>query len=139
MNSLDLLVCLGIISCAFAMRQQAIAVKGTLLCGNRPASGVEVKIFDEDDGPDLDDLLDEGFTNADGTFMLKGSESELTDIDPKFKIYHDCDDSIKPGQRKVKFEIPSQYISAGGLATKVFDIGVLNLETIFPGEERSLI
>ena len=32
-------------------------MKGTLLCGNRPASGVEVKIFDEDDGPDLDDLL----------------------------------------------------------------------------------
>ncbi|PAV63084.1 hypothetical protein WR25_17327 [Diploscapter pachys] len=117
------------------MRQQAVAVKGTLLCGNRPASGVKVKIFDEDDGPDLDDLLDEGFTNADGTFMLKGSESELTDIDPKFKIYHECNDGIKPGQRKVKFEIPSHYIAAGGLATKVFDVGVLNLETVFPGEE----
>ena len=50
-----------------------------------------------------------------------------------------CNDGITPGQRKVKFTIPSQYISDGGLATKVFDIGKLNLETVFPGEERDLI
>ncbi|PIO59612.1 Transthyretin-like family protein [Teladorsagia circumcincta] len=90
-------------------------------------------------GPDPDDLLDEDKTAADGTFTLKGSESELTTISPVFKIYHDCDDGIKPGKRKVKFYIPSSYISTGPVAKRMFDIGVLNLETVFPGEERDLI
>ncbi|KHJ93262.1 Transthyretin-like family protein [Oesophagostomum dentatum] len=65
-----------------------------------------------------------------------GSTKETTNIDPVFKVYHDCDDGIMPGQRKLKFGIPSQYISSGGLPKKLFNIGVLNLETIFPAEER---
>ncbi|CAJ0603483.1 unnamed protein product [Cylicocyclus nassatus] len=109
-----------------------------LICGDKPASGVTVKLWDEDDGPDPDDLLAEGVTNAKGEFTLQGSEKEVTNIDPVFKVYHDCDDGIKPGQRKVKFRIPSQYISAGGSPKKLFNIGVLNLETIFPKEERKL-
>ncbi|CAB3409989.1 unnamed protein product [Caenorhabditis bovis] len=125
-----------LIGCTIAMRQQAVAISGRLMCGNKPASGVKVKLWDEDDGPDPDDVLDEGFTRNDGSFSLAGSERELTNIDPVFKVYHDCDDGIKPGQRKVKFRIPDSYISAGGRAQRVFDIGVLNLETIFPKEER---
>jgi hypothetical protein len=30
-----------------AMRLQAVAAKGVLLCGSRPASGVKVKLFDD--------------------------------------------------------------------------------------------
>jgi len=71
-----------------AMRQQAVAVKGLLLCGGRPASGVKVKLWDEDDGPDPDDVLDEvlhlmaqfmempyfqGYTDGGGAFSLRGS------------------------------------------------------------------
>ncbi|KHJ78479.1 Transthyretin-like family protein, partial [Oesophagostomum dentatum] len=89
--------------------------------------------------PDPDDVLDEGYTDANGEFHLQGSERELTNIDPVFKVYHDCDDGIKPGQRKVKFRIPDSYISPGGVARRVFNIGVLNLETIFPKEERDLL
>ncbi|VDM68467.1 unnamed protein product [Strongylus vulgaris] len=141
LRSLFLLVFLAYAS--FALRQQAVGVTGKLMCGDKPASGVTVKLWDEDDGPDPDDLLAEGVTNANGEFTLQGSESEATNIDPVFKIYHDCDDWIKkhrkafqPGQRKVKFRIPSQYISPGGLPKRLFNIGVLNLETIFPKEER---
>ncbi|KHJ88454.1 Transthyretin-like family protein [Oesophagostomum dentatum] len=90
-------------------------------------------------GPDPDDVLDEGYTDANGEFHLQGSERELTNIDPVFKVYHDCDDGIKPGQRKVKFRIPDSYISPGGVAKRVFNIGVLNLETIFAKEERDLL
>lgn len=50
---------LGLAVFSEAMRQQAVAVKGVLLCGARPASGVKVKLWDEDDGPDPDDVLDE--------------------------------------------------------------------------------
>lgn len=46
-------------------------------------------------GPDPDDLLDQGYTSATGEFKLEGGTSELTSIDPVFKIYHDCDDGIK--------------------------------------------
>ncbi|RCN36874.1 Transthyretin-like family protein [Ancylostoma caninum] len=133
------IILIALFGCAIAMRQQAVAVSGRLMCGNKPAAGVKVKLWDEDDGPDPDDVLDEGYTDSNGEFHLKGSERELTNIDPVFKVYHDCDDGIKPGQRKVKFRIPDSYISAGGVAKRVFDIGVLNLETIFPKEERDLL
>ncbi|VDM67322.1 unnamed protein product [Strongylus vulgaris] len=122
-----------------ATRQQCVGVTGRLMCGKKPASGVTVKLWDEDDGPDPDDLLDQGYTDANGNFNLKGSEIEATNIDPVLKIYHDCDDGNKPGQRKVKFRIPSSYISPGGLPRRVFNIGILNLETIFAKEERNLL
>ncbi|KAM3717821.1 Transthyretin-like protein [Dirofilaria immitis] len=122
-----------------AVRQQAVAIKGKLLCGSAPARNVRVKLWEEDSGPDPDDLLDQGYTDEQGMFMLKGDTSELTVIDPVFKVYHDCDDKLKPGQRKVKFKIPSSYISEGKTAKKIFDLGVINLETIFQDEERELI
>ncbi|KAK6046220.1 Transthyretin-like family protein [Cooperia oncophora] len=133
------LVLIALFGCCLAMRQQSVAIKGKLVCGPRPASGVSVKLWEEDDGPDPDDLLDQGYTAPDGTFILKGSERELTTIDPVFKVYHDCDDGIKPGKRKVKFRIPQSYITNGPVAKRIFDIGVLNLETIFAKEERELI
>uniref|UniRef100_A0A183ESJ5 Transthyretin-like family protein n=1 Tax=Gongylonema pulchrum TaxID=637853 RepID=A0A183ESJ5_9BILA len=99
-------------------------------------------------GPDPDDLLDQGYTDQNGEFYLKGGTKELTPIDPVFKVYHDCDDGVKnakisafnfpeistilqPGKRKVKFKLPKSYITRGKTPKKVFDIGVLNLETIF--------
>uniref|UniRef100_A0A1I7ZBH8 Transthyretin-like family protein n=1 Tax=Steinernema glaseri TaxID=37863 RepID=A0A1I7ZBH8_9BILA len=133
------LVLLALVGLSVAMRQQAVACKGRLMCGNKPASGVKVKLWDEDDGPDPDDVLDEAFTDSQGYFHLKGSTRELTPIDPVFKIYHDCDDGIMPGQRKVKLYIPNKYIFNGGVAKYPIDFGVLNLETIFPKEERDLI
>ncbi|KAL6737071.1 Transthyretin-like family protein [Ancylostoma duodenale] len=136
----QILFLLAIVACScLAVRQQSVGVIGRLMCGDKPAAGVKVKLWDEDDGPDPDDLLDQGFTDAKGEFTLKGSEREATNMDPVFKVYHDCDDGIKPGQRKVKFRIPDQYIYSGGLPKRLFNIGVLNLETIFAKEERDLI
>ncbi|VDL73540.1 unnamed protein product [Nippostrongylus brasiliensis] len=123
----------------FGMRDQSYAVRGRLICGAQPAANVRVKLWEEDTGPDPDDLLDQGYTDGNGEFRLGGGTSELTPIDPVFKVYHDCDDGIKPGKRKVKFMLPKSYITAGKTPKKEFDIGVLNLETIFPKEERELI
>ncbi|ETN68858.1 Transthyretin-like family protein [Necator americanus] len=134
-----LLLLTTIICCCVAVRQQSVGVTGRLMCGDEPAAGVTVKLWDEDDGPDPDDLLAQGFTDAKGEFTLKGSERETTNIDPVFKVYHDCDNAFKPGQRKVKFRIPDQYISFGGLPKRIFNIGILNLKTIFPVVERDLI
>ena len=48
-----LLLALGV----SAFRRQSSAVKGRVLCGNVPQAGVTVKLYDQDDGPDPDDLL----------------------------------------------------------------------------------
>ena len=44
---------------AFFFRLQSVAVKGVVRCGNQPLANVQIKLFDEDDGPDPDDLLDQ--------------------------------------------------------------------------------
>ncbi|CAJ0929504.1 unnamed protein product, partial [Mesorhabditis belari] len=121
------------------MRHQSIAIKGKLLCGSKPAANVRVKLWEEDSGPDPDDLLAQGYTDSNGQFHLEGGEAELTAIDPVFKVYHDCDDGIKPGSRKVKFRLPKSYITDGKKAAKTFDFGSPNLETIFAEEEREMI
>uniref|UniRef100_A0A7I4YSJ8 Transthyretin domain containing protein n=1 Tax=Haemonchus contortus TaxID=6289 RepID=A0A7I4YSJ8_HAECO len=131
-----LLVAVGM---TIAMRDQSIAIRGKLMCGSKPATNVRVKLWEEDSGPDPDDLLDQGYTDGNGEFHLQGGTAELTAIDPIFKVYHDCDDGILPGSRKVKFALPKSYITNGKDPKKTFDIGVLNLETIFPKEEREMI
>uniref|UniRef100_A0A1I7XP19 Transthyretin-like family protein n=1 Tax=Heterorhabditis bacteriophora TaxID=37862 RepID=A0A1I7XP19_HETBA len=133
------LVFIALLGIVVALRDQSIAVKGKLLCGSKPASNVRVKLWEEDGGPDPDDELDQGYTNNDGEFHLSGGTTELTPIDPIFKVYHNCDDNIKPGHRKLKFKLPKSYITEGKTPKKIFDIGVLNLETIFPEEEREMI
>ncbi|EFO23050.2 hypothetical protein LOAG_05433 [Loa loa] len=77
-------------------RTQSAGVRGTLMCGDLPLVNTKVKLWDED-GADIDDLLQEGTTNAQGYFELSGSTSEITTIDPVLKIYHDCDDGIMEG------------------------------------------
>lgn len=54
-------------------------------------------------GPDMDDLLQEGVTDAHGYFELSGHTSELSTIDPVLKIYHDCDDGIMVCSRSFYF------------------------------------
>ncbi|KHN87638.1 Transthyretin-like protein 46 [Toxocara canis] len=140
MNSrLVLLLLVSLSLCNASIRDQSIAVKGKLICGSAPAANVRVKLWDEDGGPDPDDLLDQGYTDTQGMFNLKGGTAELTTIDPIFKVYHDCNDSVKPGQRKVRFKLPPSYITEGKVPKKTFDIGVINLETIFENEDRELL
>ena len=93
-GKLTLLAIFALFGVALGMRQQAVAVKGILLCGSKPAHGVQVKLWDEDEGPDPDDELDAMYTNSDGSFEVKGSTRELTTIDPVFKVYHDCKSSF---------------------------------------------
>ncbi|CAJ0603493.1 unnamed protein product [Cylicocyclus nassatus] len=138
MQHILLLALVSLCSCA-SIRDQAVGVFGRLMCGDKPAVNVTVKLWEEDIGPDPDDLLDEGYTDKGGEFKLQVTESELTNIDPVFKVYHDCNDEQLPGLRKVRFRIPSQYIASGKTPTRLFHIGVLNLETIFAEEERRFL
>uniref|UniRef100_A0A914PM05 Transthyretin-like family protein n=2 Tax=Panagrolaimus TaxID=55784 RepID=A0A914PM05_9BILA len=109
------------------------------MCGDQPLTNTLVKLWDDDSGPDLDDLLQEGHTDHQGYFELAGSTNELTTIDPVLKIYHDCDDGIMPCQRKVAFNIPDAFVSSGSRPTKMFDIGTVNMQIIFEKEERDCL
>lgn len=71
--------------------------------------------------------------------MLQGQTNEITNIDPILKIYHDCDDGFKPGQRRWKMELPDKYIATEKDKINVLDIGVLNLEPEMHEEERDYI
>ncbi|EYC45803.1 hypothetical protein Y032_0416g1084 [Ancylostoma ceylanicum] len=107
--------------------------------GSEKSQGICVKPSFIVLGPDPDDLLAQGVTDANGNINLQGSETETTNIDPVFNVYHNCDDKLKLGLRKLKFRIPDSYITWGKTPKRMFNIGVLNLETIFPEEERQLI
>uniref|UniRef100_A0A914DVG9 Transthyretin-like family protein n=1 Tax=Acrobeloides nanus TaxID=290746 RepID=A0A914DVG9_9BILA len=108
------------------------------MCGNKPAGNVLVKLFDEDDGPDPDDLLDSGYTEPDGTFELKGDTTELTNIDPELRIYHDCNNHVLC-KREWVIGIPDKYITSGTVAKKIMDIGTVNLEVELEDEDTSCI
>ncbi|KAI6170827.1 hypothetical protein M3Y97_01115900 [Aphelenchoides bicaudatus] len=120
-------------------REQFAAVKGKLMCGAKPAENVVIRLYDRDVDPDPDDLLDFALTDITGEFDLKGSTSEAVDIEPVLRIYTDCNDSrikMALGLRKISFILPYQYVTNPGVTTKYFDIGTINLESRFPGEER---
>ncbi|KHJ46010.1 Transthyretin-like family protein [Trichuris suis] len=106
---------------------QRVVVKGTLMCGDKPAANVDLKLVDKD--VLSDDVMDKKTTSANGEFLLDGTEDETTKIDPVLKIYHDCDDGWKPCQRRWSIVIPDKYISKPGDKNPVtFNLGTVNLE-----------
>ncbi|CAI5454185.1 unnamed protein product [Caenorhabditis angaria] len=119
-------------------RDQSSAVTGRLICNDRPAAGVLVKLWDVD-RTDSDDLMDSGTTDANGQFHLSGWTKEYTTIDPKLNIYHDCNDGIKPCQRKFGIKIPDAYVSHGKNPSKTYDAGTIQLAGEYPGESRDCI
>ncbi|PIO64806.1 Transthyretin-like family protein, partial [Teladorsagia circumcincta] len=93
-STLTILCSLLVVAFGVTTRQQNYRVRGALMCGDKPAKDVQVKLVDDDFGPDPDDVLDAGYTDANGNFELFGSTAERTTIDPQLKFYHDCNDGI---------------------------------------------
>ncbi|KHJ90370.1 Transthyretin-like family protein [Oesophagostomum dentatum] len=119
-------------------RTQSVGVRGTLICNDKPASDVEVKLYDEDKlSPD--ELMATGRTDSQGHFEIKGHAEEFTSIEPKLNIYHDCDDGIMPCQRKLSIHIPDAYISSGETPKKIFDFGTFQLAGKYAGETRDCL
>uniref|UniRef100_A0A7E4WDF0 Transthyretin-like family protein n=1 Tax=Panagrellus redivivus TaxID=6233 RepID=A0A7E4WDF0_PANRE len=126
------------IGTALIGRTQSAGARGVLTCNGRPLRNVLVKLYDEDDGG-IDDLMAKTKTDANGHFELSGSEDEFTPIDPKINIYHDCNDGVKPCQRKVTIKIPDRYITPGKYAKNFYEAGTLELAGKFPGESRDCL
>uniref|UniRef100_A0A915E7K8 Transthyretin-like family protein n=1 Tax=Ditylenchus dipsaci TaxID=166011 RepID=A0A915E7K8_9BILA len=108
---------------ANGIRLQGVAVAGELYCNGSPASGVRVSIYDLDRNPgDSDDLLDATVTDYSGHFRLDGTTREFTSIEPELRIFHDCNDYIRPCQWMLREEIPGEYIHHGTVK-KLYKIG----------------
>ncbi|VDD85115.1 unnamed protein product [Enterobius vermicularis] len=120
-------------------RTQSSGAKGILTCNKRPAAGVLVKLYDDDRGIDTDDLMATTKTDSRGYFELEGYTSEITTIDPKINIYHDCNDELKPCQRKITIYVPDKYVSSGKKAKAIYDAGTIELGGKFKGESRDCI
>ncbi|VDM61103.1 unnamed protein product [Angiostrongylus costaricensis] len=119
-------------------RTQSTAVEGVLKCGDEQAEGVLVKLY-EDDTLTPDELMDSAETDTHGKFKVSGSSDEVSEIEPKLNIYHDCDDGIMPCQRKLTIFIPSEYITTAKQPAKVFNLGILQLAGRYPDEERDCL
>ncbi|KAK0393431.1 hypothetical protein QR680_000210 [Steinernema hermaphroditum] len=122
--------------------QQSYAVTGVLLCNGVPSVNTRVKLYDDDTGPDLDDLMDENITDTKGHFYLTGSETEFLTIDPKLNVYHDCNEANISKERHFetdclkRFEIflPKELVTYGNIPQNTYDVGTLKLEQKFEGE-----
>jgi len=140
-----------------AFRQQSVAVKGHLFCGNQPAGDTLVQLWDVDTGPDPDDLLDKNYTDSQGRFLLSGDITEWTNIDPEVRIYHDCAMHLPVTLLSFPFPlsvpihfmfvfqlckrewvvgIPDEYIWSGRKPKSTMDIGRVNLEVELESEDR---
>ncbi|CAJ0567050.1 unnamed protein product, partial [Mesorhabditis spiculigera] len=122
------------------LKESAAAVEGRLRCGEAPARGVRVKLWPDEMGTLVDKTLDQAWSDAEGMFRISGPTLEGStgsDVPGIFKIYHDCGDGEKVGQRVFQLRIPEKYINPGKDVEKVFNLGTLNLEIVPHNEERS--
>ncbi|CAJ0603363.1 unnamed protein product [Cylicocyclus nassatus] len=117
-------------------RKQSVAVSGHLLCNEKPAANIRLKLYDKEIL--LDYKLDEGKTDSSGAFYLRGSKKEITNIDPKLNIYHKCNYS-GPCVKKLSIIIPDEYITESSTPQLVFNIGTINLAGMISGEEIDCI
>ncbi|GMS84586.1 hypothetical protein PENTCL1PPCAC_6761, partial [Pristionchus entomophagus] len=121
-----------------AFLQQSVSVKGKLTCGNQNLGGAKVKLWDKN-RLGQDDLLAETVTDFNGNYQLQGGSNGVFKMNVFLKIYHDCEDSIKPCQRKVSFRIPDSFIFRSPSPAQIFNASVLNMAIRYPDEERSCI
>ncbi|MFH4976598.1 hypothetical protein AB6A40_003307 [Gnathostoma spinigerum] len=118
---------------------QSVAVKGRFMCDGKPAAKVTVKLYNKNTF--IDSKMSKVKSNATGYFELSGADRELSRLDLKLNIYHDCNDYLlgfipKPCQRKISIRIPKKYLTYGAIPQKTYDIGVMELSGKVKGEER---
>ncbi|VDN44392.1 unnamed protein product [Gongylonema pulchrum] len=80
--------------------------------------------------------MGETITDSQGYFELSGHNAEMTPIDPKINIYHDCNDGWWPCQRKISIMIPDEFIAIGTVPQRLYDVGTIELAGEYSGETR---
>uniref|UniRef100_A0A7E4VZV4 Transthyretin-like family protein n=1 Tax=Panagrellus redivivus TaxID=6233 RepID=A0A7E4VZV4_PANRE len=129
---------LSIVICAvFAFNQQSVGVRGRLMCGSTALNNTQVKLWNKVN-LGRDDQLAASKTDDQGNFQISGGTGALLPLNVHLKVYHNCDRSL-PCQRKVDFTIPPQYVTRTSQVTNWYDMGMLNMQTMYKGEGVSCI
>ncbi|KAL3089674.1 hypothetical protein niasHT_020453 [Heterodera trifolii] len=129
---------LAIFSAANAFRQQTVAVRGRLMCGDKPLTDTKVKLWNKNK-IGRDDQLADVKTDAQGNFALDGGVGSIFGMNVHLKIYHDCDRGILPCQRKVNLGIPGEYVTRTSTVQRWLDAGTMNMQLKFHDESTSCI
>ncbi|KAK6746657.1 hypothetical protein RB195_000121 [Necator americanus] len=121
------------------MNERSYYVRGRLVCGIQGADGARVSLW-EKRGAGTPFVYEEKQIDASGSFYVKAeirnggggwnggnSNGYLT-----LTINHNCG-----GQRQMSVELPPSYFNQGIVAIKTFDLGTINLEGRFSGEETN--
>uniref|UniRef100_A0AC34FTP0 Transthyretin n=1 Tax=Panagrolaimus sp. ES5 TaxID=591445 RepID=A0AC34FTP0_9BILA len=108
---------------------QSIMIQTVVVCGDEHDSHIKVELWDAD-RTDPDDLM--GSTTAEYSLVLfvEGKETEITDIDPELRIFHNCGKSCL---QKSTFKLPDSVITQGSIP-KLVNIGAIDLKTM-PSED----
>uniref|UniRef100_A0A0K0ESY2 Col_cuticle_N domain-containing protein n=1 Tax=Strongyloides stercoralis TaxID=6248 RepID=A0A0K0ESY2_STRER len=132
-------ICVSLMGLPTIGTLQSAGVKGKFLCNGSPYFNAKVKLYDVDT-LDLDDLMAVGASGHNGLFQLVGNETEITTIDPKLNVYHNCNDEAIECLRKFSITIPQEYVTKeSDTPEKIFDVGIINLSATMPGETRDCI
>lgn len=88
-------------------RKQSAGATGTLMCDSSPAANVLVKLYDNNgrfifiiicivivSAIGLDGFMGQTRTDSQGHFQVSGYQTDITTLDPKLNIYHDCHNSL---------------------------------------------
>ncbi|CAD6193917.1 unnamed protein product [Caenorhabditis auriculariae] len=147
MRTITVLLALLVVAADAAIAgKKAVGVKGTLVCGGKPAENVRVRLFrvTPPKKDEVSQVVDEKYTGPGGMFHLEGNTNGFplneTDMAPVVAVFHHCDDDPKKlektGFRRFHYIVPTDYVSQGAKAKKTYDIGKLNIQLEFPGEKR---
>jgi len=117
--------------------------EGHLRCGIQPLKNAHIRLF-RTNSEDLNDVIASGVTDEQGRFTVEGDSSRFqgdqSAIDPYLRIYHKCDDSDgKAGYRRVELRYPREFVTLGRVARRTFNIGILNMELVYPKETQQKV
>ncbi|EGT60400.1 hypothetical protein CAEBREN_00400 [Caenorhabditis brenneri] len=76
-------------------------------------------------------LADDVFSDSDGYFDISGSTTQITNMDVRLTIWHDCFEDERPRggcKNWLELQIPSLYVNKGPFPMTFLEMGNLDLE-----------
>jgi len=109
-----------------------------LYCGSQPAIA-HVRLYPRANS-ESDDFVQSADVNAVGDFHMDGNSAgrvNTTLFEPVLAIYHQCDlDAGSNRHRHFKINIPVSFVNEGRIGRRPYDIGKLNLQLVYPREDK---
>uniref|UniRef100_A0A7E4UV92 Transthyretin-like family protein n=1 Tax=Panagrellus redivivus TaxID=6233 RepID=A0A7E4UV92_PANRE len=116
--------------------QQWVGVTGQVICGDSPASGTQIKLWNKNTG--FDDQLASVKADSNGNFNISGGEGAFFAMDAHIKFYTSCGRWL-PCDRIIDFKIPSQYVTRSSGVENYYNLGTLNLMTRTKNENHKCL